>query len=103
MTYKIVTPYGSYYRIHANGNIQRLDMEFTPSGDWKFLGLRHNTKPSLFVPFPACFEKPLPTPLSFKNGHPQWTVEDLDHGTRRTWGNTAYHGLREFWKEDSQS
>jgi hypothetical protein len=32
---------------------------------------------------------------TFKNGFPQWTVLDKDHGTTRLWGNTHVHGVAE--------
>lgn len=84
-TYRLNAPRGAY-RILENGNIIRLDIPgFTPSGQWKFLGLSHARR-NLFVPFPQCFNAPLPLPLNWKNGNAQWTVRDLDHGTAREWG-----------------
>ena len=95
----IYTPRGDNYLIHENGNIERRDIKgFQVSGQWKLLGLVH-VEYECFVPFPQCFEKDgLPFPLKWKNGNPAWTVRDLDHGTRREWGNTRYHGVSGFYK-----
>ena len=95
--YRLETARGSFH-ILANGNIVRLDIPgFTASGQWKFLGLRH-VRRALFVPFPQCFEKPLPYPLNWKNGNAQWRVVDIDHGTRREWGSPV--GRLSFYAED---
>ena len=93
------TPYGNTYKIHDNGNIERLDMKFAPSGHWKFLGICH-TKRNEFI----SFEKLKTMNLRefkwlYKNGHPQWTVKDLDHGSTRLWGNTHYHGIKVIYQE----
>ena len=104
------TPYGDQYHIHENGDIQRLDLypshqPFTGSGQWKMLGVKH-VKTRQFIPLASLFSA-LPgeihgSSLTYKNGKPQWTVRDLDHGTIREWGNTEYHGIRDmrFIKED---
>lgn len=95
--YRLDAARGSYH-VLANGNIVRLDMPgFKPSGQWKFLGLRHARR-NLFIPFPQCFTAPLPHPLNWKNGRAQWRVVDLDHGTRREWGGPV--GALSFTKED---
>jgi hypothetical protein len=99
MTMYIKTPYGDSYRIHENGDIQRLDQRpvnkpFHASGQWKMLGIQH-VKKSLFIPLESVFTTP-PKELRYKNGNPQWTVRDLDHGTERVWGNTKHHGIAEI-------
>lgn len=98
------TPLGEQYHIHENGDIQRLDLypsrePFSASGQWKFLGITH-VKRNEFIPL-ATLWREIPgevngSSLSYKNGHPQWTVRDLDHGTVRTWGNTVYHGIADL-------
>lgn len=85
------TKHGDSYIIHKNGNIERGDGQCKPSGDWKFLGLRH-VKRNEFIPFENMTIM-LGKPLLFKNGNPQYTVVDNDHGTQRTWGNTRHHGI----------
>lgn len=82
---KIYTPTGKVYAIDAQGNING-------STDWKLLGIEH-VKRNEFIPFNKIAET-LPTlELKFKNGKPQYTGRDSDHGTTRTWGNTQYHGI----------
>ena len=99
----IHTPYGDHYKVNEKGEIIRQDIKgFTPSGQWKFLGLRHVKKTTLFIPFSELtpnfsLEIIAGRPLRYKNGNPQWIVEDLDHGTRRTWGNTHVHGVSEIY------
>lgn len=69
-------------------------MDHKPSGQWKLLGLEH-VKRNEFIPFDALTPSLVESlELAYKNGNPQYTVRDLDHGTRRTWGNTKYHGVR---------
>ena len=93
----LLTPYGDHYKID-NGNIIRTDIEgFKLSGNWKLLGLSH-VKRNEFIPT----NKITPEFLKdfnpkWKNGNPQWTVIDLDHGTTRKWGNTKYHGIQSLW------
>jgi len=89
---ELTTPAGEKYIIHENGNIERGDgMNGKGSGDWKFLGIQHVTRKE-FIPFDKMAVM-LGKSLLFKNGNPQWTVRDNDHGTVRTWGNTKYHGI----------
>lgn len=90
----ITTPYGNRYVVHENGDIQRTDLEHKPSGNWKMLGIKV-VRGSLFLPLAKITQEWLNTyPLLYKNGNPRYTVMDLDHGTRREWGNTKYHGIR---------
>ena len=98
------TKYGDQYHIHENGDIQRLDLfpshkPFMASGKWKLIGIQH-VKNKFFVPLAELF-KGIPSDVNgsslfYKNGHPQWTVRDLDHGTIRVWGNTKYHGIADI-------
>ena len=56
------------------------------SGEWRMMGLQH-VKRSEYIPLTKLAER-LPTlTLLYKNGKPQYTVVDLDHGTRRSWGD----------------
>ena len=95
----IKTPYGDCYKVNEKGEIIRLDQkDFKPSGQWIFRGLRHVKRTSEFIPFSSITPQLLQEiTLLYKNGKPQYTVEDLDHGTRRTWGNTAYHGVKSIY------
>ena len=81
------------YRVNELGQIKRLDQpDFRPSDGWKMLGIQH-VKRNAFIPFAELIAGRIPEPLLYKNGKPQWTVRDLDHGTTRVWGNTAHHGV----------
>ncbi len=90
----ITTPYGYRYVVHENGDIQRTDLEHKPSGNWKMLGIVP-VRGGAIIPLRQITLEWLDIhPLLYKNGNPRYTVMDLDHGTRREWGNTKYHGIR---------
>ena len=108
--FKIVTPNGQYlssedYLVKGNGDICKranIKTAYTFSGKWKLLGIEH-VKRNEFISFQVLktwtkqdFEF---FTWCYKNGNPQWTVRDLDHGTTRTWGNTKYHGIKYMRKE----
>ena len=92
---QISTPYGDHYDVTDAGEIVRLDIPgFKPSGQWLFLGLQH-VKRNEFIPFHAITADSLKNlTLLYKNGKPQYTVRDKDHGTTRIWGNPKYHGVK---------
>ena len=94
----IITPYGERYRIEPNGNIRRRVIgRWTPaSGKWKMLGVEH-VKRRQFFPLSLLTPDLVRHLETYKNGHPQWTVRDLDHGTTRTWGNTKFHGIKRIY------
>lgn len=100
------TPYGNQYHIHENGAIQRLDLYpadqpfDATSPTWTLRGIRH-VKRNQFIPLAQLFANGIPgtvngSSLTYKNGNPEWTGEDIDHGTRRVWGNTKYHGIADL-------
>ncbi len=90
----ISTPHGDQYLIHEDGQIERSDGRNLPlSGQWKLLGIEH-VKRREFIPFADLLAGKRPDAILYKNGNPQWTVRDNDHGAVRTWGNTKYHGIR---------
>jgi hypothetical protein len=91
----ITTPYGDSYVIHENGNIRRTDLKgFEPSGDWKMLGLVP-VEGGPMIPLHRITRAWLDShPLTYRHGNPKYAVVDLDHGTRRTWGNTEFHGVK---------
>ncbi|MGD2072131.1 MAG: hypothetical protein PVG65_01410 [Candidatus Thorarchaeota archaeon] len=94
----ILTPYGDHYKVDKNGNIIRMDIKgFEASDTWKLLGVEH-VKRNEFISFneitPEFLKNFNPC---WKNGNPQWTARDLDHGTVRIWGNTKYHGIKKLW------
>jgi len=87
------TPYGDYYYVTKEGYIVRHPND-TPSTKWVFLGLSH-VKRRHHIPRVALTPEFLKTfNPCWKNGKPQWTVMDLDHGTRGEWGNTSAHGVK---------
>jgi hypothetical protein len=91
---QITTKYGNRYLVDEQANIIRTDIPgFQASGQWKLLGIEH-VKKGLFVRAENLADwLKIERPLLYKNGDPQYTVRDLDHGTTRTWGNTKYHGI----------
>jgi hypothetical protein len=99
--FSIQTKHGEIYRIHENGRIERTDMKLTPSDSWRLLGIKHVTR-NEYIQFeqitPALVQN---LNLTYKNGNPQYTVVDYDHGTRRMWGNTPHHGITNIWFERS--
>lgn len=92
----ITTPYGNRYIIHDNGNIERTDIPgFEPSGQWKLLGIKPCYGNDGFIPLAQITTGWLAAnPLTYKNGNPRYTGVDVDHGTRREWGNTKHHGIK---------
>lgn len=60
---------------------------------WKFLGLMHVKRTTWSIKaeevVKLILEKGREAFPPYKNGNPQWTVLDLDHGTRRCWGNRS--------------
>lgn len=97
--FEIRKPNGDRYRIHPGGKIQRMDQPgFKPSATWLMLGLsdvRSNGRLDwrFYDLTPAWLAA---HPLCDRNGKPRYTVCDLDHGTRRTWGNTEHHGVADI-------
>lgn len=107
---KIITPHGRYltgqdYLVNNKGQLCKacnVGTAYGFSDGWKFLGIQH-VKRRDFIPFWALkkwsaedFET---FQWCYKNGNPQWTVRDLDHGTTREWGNNKYHGIAYMRKE----
>jgi hypothetical protein len=73
-----------------------------PDDNWKMIGISH-VKRSWFIPFSELFEFLDAKPdILWKNGNPQWTVRDLDHGSVREWGNTRWHGIKSIWFEGEE-
>jgi hypothetical protein len=95
---ELSTPYGDYYIIREDGCITHNHYGKEPqfSGQWKVEGIRHVIRTNDFIPLTSLFDPSVINRITwlFKNGHPQWTIEDRDHGTSRRWGNTNVHGIR---------
>lgn len=108
MTLYIRTKYGDQHHVLDTGDIVRLDQPgFKPSGQWKMLGIKHVRRNEVMTlsqvrrAYGPSEVMPEAKPaLLFKNGNPQWTMVDLDHGTKRVWGNTKYHGIADIRRID---
>lgn len=103
----IRTPYGNAYVVDmASGYITHETARPKFSHGWKLLGLVHVRRtryasPDIsladIVTNPNLLSK---IPTLYKNGHPQFTVVDWDHGSRRIWGNVNVHGISRIWVND---
>jgi hypothetical protein len=92
----IITPYGKEYLVNSKGEITQKGNEF--SGQWLFSGIRHTKRTSTFIRFSDLTPERLASiEWQFKNGSPQWTVQDKDHGTTRIWGNYQAHAIKSMW------
>lgn len=76
------------YTVDDDGDINRPGLPgFTPSGQWKFLGLRRYNnfgKPCEYRGMKTLLVNPV-ADITYKNGKPKWVVCDMDHGTYREW------------------
>lgn len=96
MILNIKTPRFDYYQVNEEGYLYKDGTE--PSGGWKFLGISH-VKRNWFIPFSELFDFLDSKPdILYKNGNPQWTVRDLDHGSTREWGS----GIAAIWFEGKE-
>ena len=93
----IQTPIGNSYMIDSEGRINQ-------SSQWIMLGLvKTNGGGQLEIKFGDLTAEWLQShSLRFKNGHPRYTICDMDHGTRRIWGNTVYHGVKTICFEEAK-
>lgn len=83
---------GKEYHVSKEGYISYDGL--TPSAGWIFLGVRHVKRNEFVALEDLTPEKMESMTWRYKNGNPQYTVIDWDHGTMRMWGNTRYHGIR---------
>ncbi len=90
---KIMTPL-TCYEIDKQANITTRNGGVA-SGKWKLEGIRHVKKTNWFIPFDKLTpELVYELPILYKNGNPQFIMQDNDHGTTRIHGNTKYHGIQ---------
>ena len=100
------TPAGTEYTVNEKGQIGYAH----PAGGahkagagWTFLGITAAYSSGRIV---LTFEQLTPEVVKATqwkyttSRNPRFTVVDLDHGTRRTWGNTKDHGIGSMWFED---
>lgn len=98
MTIIITTPHGNRYCVDpVTGNING-------SHEWRMIGLASVRSDRVCVSLrdltPDTVSK---LSLKYKNGNPRYTVMDVDHGTRRAWGNTKYHGVKAIYFESEEA
>ena len=102
--YTISTPYGNKYELSKKGYVIKysngLNKENAPIEDlksWQVLGIVE-LKPfgniGQLIPLKEAVKI---KNYKFKNGKPKYTGMDLDHGTRRLWCNTNYHGIANMY------
>ena len=89
---EVTTMNGHRYIVHAPaGYIERTDMAFTPTHQWRMVGLVETRYNRFAVPVTSlgawinCESSPVE--WLYKNGKPRYTVMDYDHGSHRTWGD----------------
>lgn len=87
------TDHGHRYRVHENGNIERLDgANGSGSSSWKVLGIDHVQR-RMFIRFPECFAD---REWTYKNGRGMWCIRDLDHGSVRNWGDRIHRVYKDI-------
>jgi hypothetical protein len=99
--YKIVTPYGGWYKINERGMVYASDNGFKcdpVKGDghqWDIIG-GTSTHPFARLQVVPIHELASMSSkeLLYKNGHPRYTIVDIDHGTMRVHGNTKVRGIK---------
>ena len=90
------TPYGDHYVVNERGELAKNNDKHFGS-QWLFLGIQHVER-NEFIPIEDLTpERVKQLELRYKNGKPQYTVKDLDHGTPRLWGNTASRGIADIY------
>ena len=86
MKYGIMTESGKYYIIDEHSRINRLDMKFTPSDNWRCVGFREirpfGNRGTIVSPAEA-----IRRGTRFKNGRGRFVLVDYDHGFYREWGD----------------
>ena len=101
--YQINTKYGTVYQIDSDGCFLQYNQHNWqhPHNTWKCTGCAE------ILPFGhlrfhslRAFLKMIKDGIkfTFKNGKPKFTLTDLDHGTNRVHGNTAYHGISKAYQ-----
>lgn len=96
-----MTPYGGWYKINEKGMVYECDNGFKcdpikgNGHQWDIIGATstHPFSGVHIVPI-SILSKMTRYELLYKNGHPRYTVVDIDHGTRRIHGNTRVHGIK---------
>ena len=97
----ITTPYGAHYIVNDQGMITQKGRSFSPN--WRMIGLAYTGPGFRYGKMFMRFEDLTPEVIDElemrypTSGNPKYTVVDLDHGSRRIWGNTSHHGVHSMW------
>lgn len=86
--YEIRTMSGARFLIHELGMIERTDMPFTPTMNWRVTSIRGRLM-NMSVVLPENWHMFLQRnpPMLYKNGTARWVIRDFDHGTHLQWGD----------------
>lgn len=104
ITYVLITPYGDKYELDNRGYVIKysngLDKSNAGLADlmsWQVKGIR---KIDNFgnLGHLIRLDEINGKELLYKNGTPMFTIEDLDHGTTRIYGNHKVHGVKSFFR-----
>lgn len=84
--FEIWTDRRERYLVTEEDNIIRTDIDHSPSGKWKAVGVVE------VLPFGRLgdmqsLESVAETNMRFKNGKGRFMLVDFDHGSQRIWGN----------------
>ena len=100
------TPHGDHYTVNEKGQIgTQSGYPVKHSSGWTFLGIAKTGPGFASGTQVLTFEDLTPAVVAatqwryMTSQNPRFTVIDLDRGTRRTWGNTKYHGISSMWYE----
>ena len=96
---RITTPYGTYYDIDKKGNVVRhsnglnkIKSSEKEKATWRIIGMT-STHPFASLNVQQLKEND----LLYKNGHPRFTIVDIDHGTTRVHSNSKVHGIKRIF------
>jgi hypothetical protein len=93
---------GEQYAVNSKGQITQFDgannkLKHPFSGQWLFTGITEGNKPFNSFQFHSMTKEVIENisnqGLTYKNGNPKFVVRDIDHGTRRIWGNRIHRGI----------
>ena len=97
MKLHISTPYGDCYTVNEKGEITK-GRDMTPSGQWKLKGIRNVLHDWDYISFKELTPAKLKTlKLTFRSGHPRYTMVQIDYGTSSEVGNTDVHGIASMY------
>jgi hypothetical protein len=99
IAYRIRTKYGSWYETDNRGYVIKCDNGLDKSQaklhdlmTWQITGIREIRAFGNLGHLIRLDEASHLDNFKFKNGNPRYTIEDIDHGTKRIHGNWKCHG-----------